>query len=110
MPKKKTRKQIAVDKAKRWTAGEDNGNPPLFTGNDQIFVTGSEPIDFFNKLFPDSLRLTKLFLKTNRYAFQYGNSNFKISKEEIQLFIGIKIIMTYKTSKRSDVLVTVSVP
>lgn len=60
----------------------------------KVNVFGSTPYDYFSKLFPDEL-LNHIITETTRYAVQLGKDNLQITKEELQIYLGINIIMTY---------------
>ncbi|XP_063236268.1 piggyBac transposable element-derived protein 3-like [Bacillus rossius redtenbacheri] len=82
-----------------WHAGRDNAfssnvPPPAFTGSHSVNVQGNVPYDFLKSFFPDDL-IDRIVFETNQYAFQCGKINFKVTKKEIQTFLGINIIMTY---------------
>lgn len=80
-----------------WYAGKGNdydNNPPEFVGHSLVNIDGNTAYDFFKEFFNDDL-LDIFVFESNRYALQTGKENFKLSKKELKVFLGINIVMTY---------------
>lgn len=83
-----------------WIEGKDNShacNIPKFIGEQHVnlALSGTEPLDIFGHLFPDSL-MEGIVFQTNLYALQQDISNpLNFTKGELMVFLGINIVMTY---------------
>uniref|UniRef100_A0A3B5LTQ1 PiggyBac transposable element-derived protein domain-containing protein n=1 Tax=Xiphophorus couchianus TaxID=32473 RepID=A0A3B5LTQ1_9TELE len=56
--------------------------------------TQPQPIDFFRYLFPLDL-IDVIVHNTNMYALQKGKENLAVTSEEMQIFLGINMVMGY---------------
>lgn len=80
-----------------WFSGRDNALPnnwSQFSGRFQVNVQAESPLDMFMYLFPQDL-LADIVYQTNLYACQNGKDNLRLSVEELKVFLGIVIAMTY---------------
>ncbi|KAF7219873.1 piggyBac transposable element-derived protein 2-like [Nothobranchius furzeri] len=71
-----------------------DGDLPCFLGEWNFNVEGKDPIDFFRHLFPEDL-IDNITYNTNLYALQKGKENLSVTGEEMQVFLGINLIMGY---------------
>ncbi|XP_027899099.1 piggyBac transposable element-derived protein 2-like [Xiphophorus couchianus] len=79
-----------------WKVQDNNfdGDFPPFLGERRVNVDGREPIDFFRYLFPLDL-IDVIVHNTNMYALQKGKENLAVTSEEMQIFLGINMVMGY---------------
>lgn len=80
-----------------WALEKDNhhaDNPPAFLGRHESNIHGEYPIDYFAHLFPESL-LEEVVFQTNLYSEQQGKENLQVTLQELKIFLGIYIVMTY---------------
>ncbi|XP_014865728.1 PREDICTED: piggyBac transposable element-derived protein 2-like, partial [Poecilia mexicana] len=79
-----------------WKVQDNNfdGDLPPFLGERRVNVDGREPIDFFRYLFPLDL-IDEIVHNTNMYALQKGKENLAVTSEEMQIFLGINVVMGY---------------
>ncbi|CAK6983472.1 PREDICTED: piggyBac transposable element-derived protein 2-like [Scomber scombrus] len=71
-----------------------DGDLPPFLGDWKVNVEGGEPVDFFRHLFPLDL-IDEIVHNTNMYALQKGKENLGVTSEEMQIFLGINMVMGY---------------
>lgn len=93
-PKKPVKK---VKKSASWTPGLENryvNNPPSFKGKYKINIRETTPFQFFRKLFPEQI-IDIICLESNRYARECGENDFVVTNKDIEIFLGINIMMTY---------------
>ncbi|XP_058235983.1 activating transcription factor 7-interacting protein 1 isoform X3 [Hemibagrus wyckioides] len=85
-----------------WKAKDNQfeGNLPRFLGEWKVNVEGTEPIDFFIHLFPEDL-LDEIVHNTNLYALQHGKGNLALTTGELQIFLGINMVMSYVRHPRT---------
>lgn len=80
-----------------WVSGQENenvNNVPPFKGKFKININGSTPYNFFNKIFPEEI-INIICTETNCYAKSLGDKTFLVVKKDIEIFLGINIVMTY---------------
>ncbi|XP_062853638.1 piggyBac transposable element-derived protein 2-like [Trichomycterus rosablanca] len=79
-----------------WKVQDNNfeGDLPPFLGDRKVNVEGREPIDLFRHLFPLDL-IDEIVHNTNMYALQKGKENLAVTSEEMQIFLGINMVMGY---------------
>uniref|UniRef100_A0A3Q3J369 PiggyBac transposable element-derived protein domain-containing protein n=1 Tax=Monopterus albus TaxID=43700 RepID=A0A3Q3J369_MONAL len=71
-----------------------NGDLPPLLGDWKLNVEGRDPVDFFRHLFPADL-IDDIVHNTNLYALQKGRENLAVTREEMQIFLGINMVMGY---------------
>lgn len=93
--KSHTKKSISRDM--RWKANKDNdyaGNAPCFEPPEEITYIGTTPMDYFYALIPENY-LEEICYQSNLYATQSGKENLNLSVQELKIFLGMNLVMTY---------------
>ncbi|KAJ8912592.1 hypothetical protein NQ315_000460 [Exocentrus adspersus] len=69
-------------------------NSPLFSGTETVNIQGETPVEFFLFFFfPDII--DEIVFQTNIFASQNDKMNLGLSAEELLMFFGINIVMSY---------------